>query len=65
MDARLVQGVGIAGFIEDVRLGLGKMPFDIISGLGAISFSLLLIDSHYLEPETSGCGSELRVVRQQ
>ena len=65
MDARLVQGVGIAGFIEDVRLGLGKMPFDIISGLGAISFSLLLINSHHLESETSGGCGELRVVGQQ
>ena len=65
MDARLVQGVSIAGFIEDIRLGLGKMPFDMISGLGAILFSLLLIDSHNLEPETSGGGGELRIVGQQ
>ena len=65
MDARLVQGVSITGFIEDVWLGLGKMPFDIISGLAAISFSLLLIDSHNLEPETSGGGGELRIVGQQ
>ena len=65
MDARLVQCVNITGFIEEIRLGLGRMPFDIISGLGAISFSLLLINSHHLESETSGGGSELRIVGQQ
>ena len=65
MDARLVQRVSIAGFIEDVWLGLGKMPFDITSGQGEISFFLLLIDSHNLEPETSGGGGELRIVGQQ
>ena len=27
MDARLVQCVSIAGFIEDIPFGLGKMPF--------------------------------------
>jgi hypothetical protein len=65
MDARFVNRMSIAGFIEEIRLGLGRMPFDIISGLDAISFSLLLINSHNLEPETSGCGGELRVVGQQ
>jgi hypothetical protein len=74
MDARLVsgpwqehrvQGVSIGSVVEGIRLGFGKMPFNIISGRGTISFSLLLIDSHHLEPETSGCGGELRVVGQQ
>jgi hypothetical protein len=44
MNARLVQYMSIAGFIEDVGLGLGRMPFDIISGLGAI---LLLIANQF------------------
>jgi hypothetical protein len=57
--------MSIAGFVEEIRLGLGKMPFDIISGLSAISFSLLLIDPHNLEAETSGGGGELRIVGQQ
>jgi hypothetical protein len=74
MDARLVsgpwqehrvQGVSIGSVVEGIRLGFGKMPFNIISGRGTISFSLLLIDSHNLEPETSGGGGELRIVGQQ
>jgi hypothetical protein len=74
MDTRLVsgpwqehrvQGVSIASVVEGIRLGFGKMPFNIISGRGTISFSLLLIGSHNLEPETFGGGRELRIVSQQ
>ena len=65
MDARLVQCVRIAGFIEDIRLGLGKMHFDIISGLVRFRSPYLLIDSPNLETETSGGGGELRIVGQQ
>jgi hypothetical protein len=65
MNAGLVQCMSIAGFIENVRLGLRKMPLDIISGLGTRSFSLLLIDSCNLEAETSRGDGELRIVGQQ
>ena len=64
MDVRLVQGMSIAGLIENVRLRLGKIPFDDLRA-GCESFSSLLIDLHNIEAETSGGGGELRIVSQQ